>query len=735
MYARGAMPRVITTGTRDRTSSESPTQLATTPSGSGEAAPATSVQNLPVSTEELEARLDVEVDNRLDSLDAQAVVLGSRVDASNVRLDVLDLATGLPMIDVSKDLTGLGYPANAVPNTFGGGDAIQYAIDHLIANPTDYAGIYVPHGTWSLTKPLLLIPSSTWCQVNMFGGSLMSFPDGGATFNATLELEGGLNADELTYDAAEHAVLMIQGGIACSFWGLQFKNTGNPAAAAVPQSAIPGSRTPSDWTTPGVRTNRYSPCAAVVIDPFSDGFPAADINNAYPNLGGEYTRSTGSSNLYFHSCCFTGGYVGTVISPNGTSVNAENIVFDQCYWQGNTWSFSVGQSQSRAVELRAPRMTLAYCHLDNRMFGNAATGCAPRVTGAANFGLAYYLAHLQLDVAEFSLANAHLESIMSLGQFNPIFSGGNSNVTFDSCNFDFLAAVEGPSTEGDAAYHISGYGTFEFRNCTFSMTDGHVFKCIGLGRGNSVFRSCKFKNDGSGYAGKGILDAMFPWQVRVEDCIFNDPNQAGPIVIAGNYLGRCGEGSFFEEDITFTKVGGAGHTATFTVSSAANIEVGDILHRSNTGQGTNVEAPNVNPDASPFNYFGPVGLITDISGTTITVSGLSHTVETDEVTTYRFRVNRFDISDTEQSVLEKETLAGTATFTSAASVWVPFISKGPQLNRWFGINGAYMVALGAEANETFWVSGKNGAAFDINSSNATSTATVSWKIIPIDNIY
>ena len=63
--------------------------------------------------------------------------------------------------------------------------------------------------------------------------------------------------------------------------------------------------------------------------------------------------------------------------------------------------------------------------------------------------------------------------------------------------------------------------------------------------------------------------------------------------------------------------------------------------------------------------------------------------------------------------------SGTDTFASAATKVVTFATAQADTN--------YRVALGPQANETFWVSTKTTAGFTLNSSNATSTAVVEWS--------
>jgi hypothetical protein len=73
------------------------------------------------------------------------------------------------------------------------------------------------------------------------------------------------------------------------------------------------------------------------------------------------------------------------------------------------------------------------------------------------------------------------------------------------------------------------------------------------------------------------------------------------------------------------------------------------------------------------------------------------------------------------STTEGHNLRGSATFTGAATKAVSFPTAEP--------DASYFVALSASANETFWVTGKGTGGFTLNSSNATSAATVDWIIV------
>lgn len=73
------------------------------------------------------------------------------------------------------------------------------------------------------------------------------------------------------------------------------------------------------------------------------------------------------------------------------------------------------------------------------------------------------------------------------------------------------------------------------------------------------------------------------------------------------------------------------------------------------------------------------------------------------------------------STTNAENLRGSATFATAASVAVTFATAEP--------NSTYFISISGSANETYWVTSKGTGGFTLNSSNASSTATVDWHLI------
>ena len=73
------------------------------------------------------------------------------------------------------------------------------------------------------------------------------------------------------------------------------------------------------------------------------------------------------------------------------------------------------------------------------------------------------------------------------------------------------------------------------------------------------------------------------------------------------------------------------------------------------------------------------------------------------------------------SSTEATNFKGTVTFSTSGTSAVTFGTAEP--------NTSYEILIGATINETFWVTSKATGGFTMNSSNASSTATVSWLLV------
>lgn len=71
-------------------------------------------------------------------------------------------------------------------------------------------------------------------------------------------------------------------------------------------------------------------------------------------------------------------------------------------------------------------------------------------------------------------------------------------------------------------------------------------------------------------------------------------------------------------------------------------------------------------------------------------------------------------------VIDNITIAGSETFATSGTKAVTLINAENDAN--------YLITFGGNVNETFWVTSKTTTGFTLNSSNASSTATVDWAL-------
>lgn len=628
----------------------------------------------------------------------------------------------LPVLDVTKDLTQLGYSNNATPDVAGGGDPIQDAIDFFIAEPDVFSAIYIPPALFRLTQPLIIKNNDDYAKVTILGGTSAGYPGEGCV----LQLDG-----DMTFDANDLAVIFIQGGRACKFTGISFENSANTEAALADSTSPILQTSISDWVTGSERTNVYSPCAAVAIDPFMDGDPGGNSSNQYPGFSSEYDGYLQSEYVTFERCAFSGGYVGTSISTADEDIRSSNILFDNCVWNGNAISHF---SRATSVELRSPIMRRAYVHLDNQILGpvGGVQRSAPILTGTPRAELARYLLSLNGD-DNFKAENLKIENVPSLGEFGVDVGNDNHLITFENCNLTFSTASEQGLEDGDVDYNLLTASPTQFNNCVIGSDSGQgVLKFINTSTfgGLTTFRNTFFSNTNPGNSlSVGIV---FPEMTKLIDCKALSTEAGGQITI-NNFLSRW---EFFEStaEVQLTKVGSetTANQATVTITGidVDLIQVGDVLVVWD-GSSNAISLPRVNEgEANEEPSFTPIGVVDSIDAGTgeLTVNNVSSAALF--ATNYEIYLTRVSVEFGETNTLQQpDYLNGLAGFTGdgySITVNYAFTGNGGT-RRSFGSD--YFVLLSREANENIWVTNKGTTSFTINNDTLSET-DVGWQIVP-----
>lgn len=558
-----------------------------------------------------------------------------RTDTNSIISDsIANIRSFQTVLDVTKDLVKLGYPSNAEINVVGGGDAIQYAIDHFINNPNDFVAIYLPPGLYRTTKPLIAGKDADFTTVIMISKKI-SFPSIGSHLSsATIRFEGDGTENEKILPA-----YIIQGARAHYYEGINFISYGN---WHLYNQFLEGynflyESDKSQWIGEGVRTNPSSPQCVVAVDPFIPDYPLGDINNCYPGYEHYYGNKdgyedgwnlpTGSSQIVWKHCAFQGGYIGLTVSPPGAGPggidlvqNAENFLWDHCFWQYNTIHFSQGQSQSRQNEMRSPKMFGSYICIDMDHCGPGGNaGQIPIMTGAPNLGACRYVFNISptSQTAEFS--NIYFEATLSLGKLSYGFSGSNLGIKFTGCTFSFTdqAGVNAPN-EASIPFHLQTFGLIVFEKCVFTTNDEIIR--IWNGNGITVFRDCSFLGINTNLYGNFVqvgfnntstyleLTNSQTYNSLIGPIYERDPSSAFTIQTVNN-----------NNTVTFTQDAIVLHRGTFTVDVTTNLEVGALLKM---GGSSSFIPELLNDTQYPYGYTGPFCRISEINGNTITVEKL-----------------------------------------------------------------------------------------------------------------
>lgn len=522
----------------------------------------------------------------------------------------------------------------AVPGVTGGGNAIQDAMDVMIADPEKYLGIIIPPGDYSITQPLFAIDRSggSFCNVKLFGANPSFSVSASHLGQVLIRLEGDGYQD--------WPVMIVQGGRSCYFEGIIFLNTGNSAPKNVIDSGTGGLFTNpdlSDWVDPGTRTNRSSPHCCVAIDPFVDGYPDLDINNAYPGLEGYYggaelpTVPNGSSNTVFLNCTFRGGYIGVASSPPGPAggsvdaiQNNENNIYENCYWSYNTYHYACGQSQERNNILNNVRMYGCWAAITTEVVGPGGNASVPPFVNGGNIGGCRYLFDINASQRTY-VSNLYLESTASLGKLGTGAAGIQGGIHLDGITCSFSTPdTTGVSTSPNIPFHLQTFGMVTIENSAFSTNGGEgQFFRIFNGGGRFNLREVTWGNKGApdtGHVGIGVHDldtlrgtTLQSYNPNIGAIYHDDPQtyfetsdlEGNPIVQAIQVSGDSSEG-------------------TISLSSTAGLEIGDLLHL-RTGSPTSYKPQVLASGEFAYTYVGPIGIISDITiDTSISVSHLPY---------------------------------------------------------------------------------------------------------------
>lgn len=210
---------------------------------------------------------------------------------------------------------------------------IQAAIDSAVKIQ---GSVYIPRGRYRLSRPLMVY---NWENNQYRAATVKIYGDDNMW-------SGGSGITVLLSDHNDGFGLGVQVGKGVIIEGLFFQGKHTPPNLPFDSIYRLTLNQYRDIHTT-VRSTRFSPYAAVVIDPFTSSVPA---DGGYPAMTSFYrgplTRS-GSTGVRVEDCTFWGWYVGAVTSPNGYTQNAELCTFENIRVTNCVIGFSGSQAQEK----------------------------------------------------------------------------------------------------------------------------------------------------------------------------------------------------------------------------------------------------------------------------------------------------------------------------------------------------------------------------------------------------
>lgn len=554
--------------------------------------------------------------------------------------------------------------------------ALQAAIDFCIANQRK---LLLPIGVYKIGVPLAIWKWSgtgfSACSLTM-EGEKYTWSDEGALIKST--------RIEPTFK--DTFAIGIQNGrgvhikdIVCV--GLNTFDIGNGITAP----ACAEMMTNSTFVKNGARDSRYSPYSGICIDPFGTSAPA---DGGYPGFSDRYVASAaGSSGIVLEGVRCKNFTVGVMVTPNGTTQNAEDITFRHCSSIFNKVGVAIGQAQSRDVNWYAGNCAWNLYCFDGQTYG-AQQGAAPKIYGCNMSGK--YLFNVYSRGGNGLWATGiHAESFASLG-----FIGTGANTVVDpayiSGQFSFADfggiypdhhlvayapvrleggfSTQGMTYKGPVRIYHPKARVVKFDNAYFgihALNEFWLAPTVGADAApfvNLMFDDCAF-NDGStrGPATSVAVLSHMDVQLQASD-IDRAVVPLGGVVrfVGGSALELVFNGGTQNSVSlgTVTVTPGANGTATFTVADGSIVRVGDLIY---TSTSKSYEDYRGQTFASASNC---LGIVSAVSSNDITISGWPQSLATGSYALTKKWWSRFHQASTGDTTSQSADIANVTNPTS-----------------------------------------------------------------------
>ncbi|MEP6927987.1 MAG: glycosyl hydrolase family 28-related protein [Ginsengibacter sp.] len=359
--------------------------------------------------------------------------------------------------------------------------AIQKTINTCIRN--NIRTVYFPVGRYKISRPLIIRgnagaaqnddnDSRSFCTIELLGQS--SFWDS----NTGSEIFTLFN---------NSFAIGIQNGKGCKIRKLKISGLFNPPSSADTRKFY--STAFEDFNDGKCRDSRYSPYAAIVIDPFTnlrtDKLP---VDGGYPSLLDYYGKSgrlqtqSGSTGTELEELSINGFVTGICSSPNGLTRNAEITIINKVQFSNCKLCISGGQDQEKENVI-----SNIYCWGGTHTIFATGLYGSPRMAGNWNIdhvniagSVVRFIYNDQHGYFPTYISNVFAESLGSFGTLNSELACEVSD-----CIFDFTYQ----SLAGQQTLLTANGENVLFRSCNFRY---YGQKTPLLMQGNCVFEHCYF---------------------------------------------------------------------------------------------------------------------------------------------------------------------------------------------------------------------------------------------------
>jgi len=492
--------------------------------------------------------------------------------------------------------------------------AIQAAINHAIQSSTS-SKVYCPPGTYDLHTSVMIAhrPLKEYEFVTMTVSGHISAYAANPALGST------------TVFRMKHATfgLGVQSARNVVIENIVFEGKA-PYKADIPAIL---NQTHEDWTTKaGVSGDPFSPSCAIAIDPFHSAVPS---QNRYTGWENDYTNTSnrGSSMVLIRGCSFFKHYIAIANNTSNGVQNGDNIRAEQCHVNTCHTFWSAGQTQSRGNSIDNVYALFLHTLVSGVQIGKQ-QGTPPTVSNVNLAGFCKKVFDIKSGFSGLNVFRSYFESVWSLGMSNGI------STSFDQCQIKFHK----PDTALPAPpFHIYSERVVSFRDCSleyfnncetpmpFLMRSRELLVSGGQIEGGVIVAD-GITNSGGDDMHKVQLEGVFikclgkvagkKATMKPESKVKNEIIMGGEVVITNegdmavnlsttyeiNYMGKA-------------RLSAKGHSMVFTASGAMSYTKGDNLFT-----GTDLYAATSGlADVKLRPY---LGYVSDVSGQTITISGI-----------------------------------------------------------------------------------------------------------------